>query len=87
MTLVSIIGIYREGISFTTPPHSVKPLNPNSDEHLVSSNNITCESHSKVMRIKDMVTMEGTLWLANKFSLSAPQELYKEQSGEYAYWC
>ena len=37
------------------------------------------------MRIKDMVTMEGTLWLANEFSLSAPQELYKEQSGEYAY--
>ena len=39
------------------------------------------------MRIKEMVTMEGTFWLANKFSLSAPKEWYKEQSGEYANWC
>ena len=33
-----------------------------------------------------MITSEGTFWLANKFSLSAPKELYKEQCGEYAYW-
>ena len=26
----------------------------------------------KVMRIKEMITREGTFWLANKFSLSAP---------------
>ena len=26
-------------------------------------------------------------WLWNIFSLPAPQEMYKEQCGEYAYWC
>ena len=25
-------------------------------------------------------------WLLNKFSLSAPWEMYREQYGEYAYW-
>ena len=39
-----------------------------------------------VMGIKEMVTREETFWLANKFSLSAPQEMYKEQCEEYAYW-
>ena len=39
------------------------------------------------MRMKEMITKEGTFWLANKFSLSAPYEMYKEQCGEYAYWC
>ena len=35
----------------------------------------------------EMVTREGIFWLANKFSLSVPLEMYKEQYGEYAYWC
>ena len=48
------------------------PLNPKSDLHLISPYNITPESNIKVMRIKEMVTREGTFWLANKFSLSAP---------------
>ena len=26
------------------------------------------------------------LWLSNKFSLSAPYKMYREQYGEYAYW-
>ena len=39
------------------------------------------------MRMKEMITKEGTFWLANKFSLSAPYEMYKEKCGEYAYWC
>ena len=48
------------------------PVNPKSDEHLISPYNVTPESHIKVMRIKEMVTGEGRFWLTNKFSLSAP---------------
>ena len=62
-------------------------LTPKSDWHLLSPYNITPESHIKVMAIKEMATREGTFWLANKFSLSAPLEMYKKQCGEYAYWC
>ena len=36
------------------------PLNPKSDQHLISPYNITPESQMKVMRIKLMVTREGT---------------------------
>ena len=35
------------------------------------------------MSVKEIVAKEGTLWLANKFSLSASKEMSKE---EYAYW-
>ena len=49
----------------------VNPLSPKSDQHLISPYNITPESHIKVMRIEEMVTKEGTFWLANKFSLSS----------------
>ena len=49
----------------------INPLNPKSDQHLISPYNITPESHIKVMRIKDMVNREGNFWLANKFSFSA----------------
>ena len=48
------------------------PLNPKSDQHLISPYNITPESQMKVLRKELMVTREGTFWLANKFSLSAP---------------
>ena len=34
------------------------PLNPKSDQHQISPNNITPESHIKVMRIKEMITNE-----------------------------
>ena len=27
------------------------------------------------------------LWLLNKFSSSVSQEMYREKSGEYRYWC
>ena len=50
----------------------VTVLNPKSDYPLISLYNISPESLIKVMRIKEMVTREGTFWLANKFSLSAP---------------
>ena len=36
------------------------PLNPKSDQHLISPYNITPESQMKVMRINLMVTREGT---------------------------
>ena len=48
------------------------PLNPKSNQNLISPYNITPESQMKVLRIKLMVTREGTFWLANKSSLSAP---------------
>ena len=51
---------------------NINPLNPKSDQHLISPYNITSESHITVMRTEEMVTREGTFWLANKFSLSAP---------------
>ena len=41
----------------------------------------------KVMRIKEMITDYRSSWLLDKFSLSAPKEMHKEQYGEYAYWC
>ena len=51
---------------------SINSLNPKSDQHLISPNNITPESHIKVMRIKEMITNQRSFWLVNKFSLSAP---------------
>ena len=65
----------------------VKPLTPKSDKYLISPYNITLESHMKVMRRKEMITNKRSSWLLNKFSLSAPEEMYREQCGEYAYWC
>ena len=34
----------------------LNPLNPKSDHHLISHYNITPESNTKVMRIKEMIT-------------------------------
>ena len=34
----------------------INPLHPNSDQHLISSHNITPESNIKVKRIKKMIT-------------------------------
>ena len=45
----------------------------------ISPYNITCESHIKVMRIKEMITNLGSPWLLNKFSLSVAKEMYGEQ--------
>ena len=41
----------------------LNPLNPYSDQHVISHYNITSESHIKITRITEMIT---------KFSLSAP---------------
>ena len=37
------------------------------------------------MRIQEIITDKGSPRLLNNFSLSAPQEMYKEQYGEYVY--
>ena len=66
---------------------SLNPLTPKSDQHLISPYNITPESHIKVKRIKEMINKYTSFWLLNKFSLSAPWEMYREKYGEYAYWC
>ena len=50
----------------------INPLNPKSDQHLISPYNFTSELHFKVMRIMNMVKREGNFWLVNKFSFSAP---------------
>ena len=44
-------------------------LNPKSDLHLISTCNITPESHTKVMRMKEMITNKRTV---NKISSWAP---------------
>ena len=49
--------------------------------------NITPESNIKVMIIQEMVINWRNYWLLNKFSLSAPLEMCREQYGEYANWC
>ena len=54
-------------------------LTPKSDWHLISPYNITLKSHIKVMRIKEMVTNKKSSGLWNKFSSSAPEEMYEEQ--------
>ena len=58
-----------------------------SDQYLFSSFNITPEWRIEVMRMKKMITKLISSWLLNKFSLSAPLEMYREQYGEYAHWC
>ena len=37
--------------------------------------------------MKEMIHNLRSPWLWNKFSLSEPYEMYREQYGEYAYWC
>ena len=65
---------------------TVNSLIPKSDQHLISPYNITPESHIKVMRIKEMTTNWRSCWLLEKFFSSAPQEMYREQYGEYECW-
>ena len=38
-----------------------------------------------VAKIKEMII--NSSWFLKKFSLSALQEMYGEQYGEYSYWC
>ena len=56
----------------------VCPLTRKSDQNLISPYNNTLESNNKVMRIEEMITNKSSSWLLNKFSLSAPWEMYNE---------
>ena len=57
-----------------------------NDKHLISCYNITPESNIEVTRIKEIITNLRSSWLLNKFSLSAPYEMFREYYREYAYW-
>ena len=45
-------------------------LNPNSDQHLISPNNITAWSNLQIMRMIEMITKEEMSLCLNKFSQS-----------------
>ena len=47
---------------------------------------LSAESNIKVIRIKEMIAYKMSSWLLNKFSLSVPEEIYREYCGEYAHW-
>ena len=67
--------------------HTINPLNPRSAWHLISPWDITTESHSDVMRIKEMITNKRTFFIGKQILLVSILKMYKEQFGEYAYWC
>ena len=54
-------------------PHSVNPLTPWSDQHLISPYNITPDHQVQ------------KLLLVTQILLTSTSELYTEQQGEYAY--
>ena len=54
-------------------PHSVNPLTPWSDQHLISPYIITPESLSKVLRIKKIIIKYRNSCLLNEFSLPGSQ--------------
>ena len=47
---------------------------------------ITPELDIKFMKIKEMITENGSSWLLHKFFLWALREMSKKQFEEYAYW-
>ena len=48
------------GASIYLSYHLINPLNPKSDQHLISPFSITPESHIKVIRVKEIITRKGT---------------------------
>ena len=58
-----------DNFQYTVKAYSLNPLNPKSAKYLISPYNISPESHINVMRIKEMVSREETIWFADKFSL------------------
>ena len=64
------------------------PLIPKSDQHPISPYNITPESCTKVMRIKEMISCKRSCRLLHKFFLvSTLENVWGEQYGVYLYWC
>ena len=99
---VHSLGWMIEVLSFTgtklysqlpSPPRRIDknqpfaPPPPKIDWHLTSPYNITSESHMEVMRIEEIFSHRKSSWLFKKFSLSVSLEMYREQYGEYGYWC
>ena len=70
-----------------TKSTELNPLNPKRDQHLFSPNNNTAESFIKIMRKKGNDHQPKKFWLLNKFSSSVPNEMHREELGEYKYWC
>ena len=96
------LGWVTEVLSFTgtklfsqlpSPPRRIDknqpfaPPPPKIDWHLTSPYNITSESHMEVMRIEEIFSHRKSSWLFKKFSLLVSLEMYREQYGEYGYWC
>ena len=54
-------------------------MTPKSDQYSISPYIITPESYIQVTRIKKMIINQRSSWLLNKFSFSAPKEMYREQ--------
>ena len=52
----------------------VKPLNPETDQHLISPYSNMAESFIKIMRIKETIATKEA-WLLNKFSFSVSEEV------------
>ena len=48
----------------------LNPLNPESDQHLISPYNIIPKSHIKVMRIKEMITNKKKLLISKRILVS-----------------
>ena len=74
--------------------HSYSPLRVflslwplKSDQHVISPYIITPGSNIQVTRKEKMIINWRSSWLLNKFSSLAPKEMYREQYGEYAFWC
>ena len=57
-----------------------------SDYHLTSLYILTKESNIKVI-MQEMTTLSNISWFSKKFSYSVPQEMFREQYGEFANWC
>ena len=43
--------------------------------------------HSNIAESKGNNGQPEKVWLWNKFSLSVPKEMYREEYREYGYWC
>ena len=66
-------------VTFTVWGIYVNLLTSMSDQHSISPYIITPESYIQVTRIKKMIINQRSSWLLNKFSFSAPKEMYREQ--------
>ena len=61
-------------------------LTPKSDQHPISPYIISPESNIYVTRIEKMIINLRRSWLLNKFSPSAPKEIYRAQYEEYVWF-